>query len=131
MQLSALLLGAFVSGATAVVTTVGHNSTLDINQAVYIENAPVLGAGAGEGSLNQCTMLTDAQKANEAAPFVKVCGTGIKATFYLRGRCKEYYEHMKVVGQCSTKMDSVTCDEWSPEKDAKFGHYQSYVIEQC
>ena len=50
-------------------------STLDINQKVYVENAPVLGIGGKE--------FTDAHVANEGVPTVTVCGTGIKATVFL------------------------------------------------
>ena len=66
---------------------------LDINQIVYIENSPVLGGGAGEGALNNCQAFAAAHVANPATPEVKVCGTGIKATFFLRGRCQEYSSH--------------------------------------
>jgi len=116
-----------VSAAIAGVT----KARLDINQKVYIENAPVLGDGAGEGSLNVCQGFAAAHVSNPDAPAVKVCGTGIKATFFLRGRCAEYYEHSKVVGKCDTGMGSDTCDTWSPSDDARFGAYQSYKIEPC
>ena len=55
---------------------------LDINQKVYIENAPVLGDGAGEGILNVCQAFAAAHVANPAAPKFKVCGTGIKAIIF-------------------------------------------------
>ena len=57
---------------------------LDINQKVYIENAPVLGDGAGETSLNQCKDFAPQHVANVAAPSVRVCGTGVKLTAYFR-----------------------------------------------
>ena len=114
--------------ANAAVT---RRTKLDINQKVYIENAPVLGDGAGEGALGKCSTFAAQHVANPDAPEVKVCGTGIKATFYLRGRCAEYYEHSKVVGKCDTGMPSSTCDSWSPADDKRFGAYQSYMIEQC
>ena len=103
----------------------------DINQKVYVEGQPVLGDGAGEGALNQCTTLAPQFVANPDAPRVKVCGTGIKATFFLRGRCETYYEHQKEIGKCDTGMPASTCDEYSPGEDPRFGHYQSYKIEQC
>eukprot|EP00408_Alexandrium_pacificum_P004383 CAMPEP_0171222156 /NCGR_PEP_ID=MMETSP0790-20130122/35119_1 /TAXON_ID=2925 /ORGANISM="Alexandrium catenella, Strain OF101" /LENGTH=52 /DNA_ID=CAMNT_0011688095 /DNA_START=57 /DNA_END=212 /DNA_ORIENTATION=+ len=44
--------------AVLVLAVAGHRSAkrskLDINQKVYIENAPVLGDTAGEGILNIC-----------------------------------------------------------------------------
>merc|ERR1719324_2141789 len=116
------LLALFVLVAPAASKVRVSKNRLDINQKVYIENQPVLGDGAGEGALNQCNALAPQFVANPDAPAVKVCGTGIKATFYLRGRCEEYYEHSKIVG---------TCDTRSPADDPRFGHYQSYKIEQC
>ena len=105
---------------------------LDINQIVYIENSPVLGGGAGEGALNNCQAFAAAHVANPATPEVKVCGTGIKATFFLRGRCQEYSSHYsKILGQCNSKLASNTCESWSPANDPTFGAYQSYLIEPC
>ena len=123
-----LLIAAAASPASALVL---KNKKLDINQKVYIENQPVLGEGAGEGALNNCVALAPQFVANPDAPKVKVCGTGIKATVFLRGRCETYYEHQKEIGKCDTGMPADTCDEWSPANDARFGHYQSYKIEQC
>merc|ERR1719277_1377476 len=129
MKLSALLV--LVLSTSAVAVLVNSSTQLDINQKVYIENAPVLGDGAGESALNECSAFAPQHVANPDAPEVKVCGTGIKATFYLRGRCEEYYEHSKVVGKCDSGMPSDTCDSFSPADDAAFGAYQSYKIEPC
>merc|ERR1719152_726758 len=69
-----------LDGQSALVQTkrsfIRRKSKLDINQKVYIENAPVLGDGAGDGALNKCRAFTAAHVANEAAPNFKVCGTG-------------------------------------------------------
>merc|ERR1719478_1696417 len=111
MQLSTIILSALALHAAALSKT---KNKLDINQKVYIETQPVLGDGAGEGALNQCNALAPQFVANPDAPAVKVCGTGIKATFFLRGRCEPYYEHSKEVGKCDTGMPSDTCDSWSP-----------------
>jgi len=108
-----------------------RKSKLDINQKVYVENSPVLGDGAGEAALNQCSAFATQHVENPDAPNFKVCGTGIKATVFLRGRCESYYEHQQVVGKCDTGMPSTTCDSFAPSMDAAFGHYQSYKIEQC
>merc|ERR1711957_148827 len=108
-----------------------RKSKLDINQKVYIENAPVLGDGAGDAALGKCREFTDAHVANPAAPTFKVCGTGIKATVFLRGRCEGYYEHSVTVGKCDKGAPASTCDVYSPANKAAFGHYQSYKIEQC
>ena len=113
---------------------------LDINQKVYIENAPVLGDGAGESLLNVCTNFASAHVANAAAPMVKVCGTGIKATIYLMGDppahhegsgCRDYYQYQWTVGKCDSGMPSETCDQLSPADDSRIGAAQSYLIEQC
>merc|ERR1719337_307125 len=108
-----------------------RKSKLDINQKVYIENAPVLGDGQGDAALNTCRAFTAAHVANPDAPKVKVCGTGIKATVFLRGRCEGYYEHSVQVGKCDSGAPPSTCDVYSPADKAAFGHYQSYKIEQC
>lgn len=108
-----------------------ESAKLDINQKVYIENQPVLGDGAGEGSLNQCLNFAPQFVANPDAPKVRVCGTGIKFTGYLRGRCAKYHANQKEIGSCDTSKAPDSCEEWSPADDANFGHYQSYKIEQC
>merc|ERR1711879_1112777 len=101
-------MGLATAGAVDLKT-----NRLDINQKVYIENQPVLGDGVGEGILNKCQSFAPSHVSNPDAPAVKVCGTGIKATFFLRGRCTEYYEHSKVVGSCDSGMASDSCEEWS------------------
>merc|ERR1719203_615834 len=104
---------------------------LDINQKVYIENQEVLGGSAGADALNKCRGFAAQHVSNPAAPVVKVCGTGIKMTAYLRNECQGYYEHSKVIGKCDTGMPPSTCDSFSPADDERFGHYQSYMIEMC
>eukprot|EP00448_Togula_jolla_P034799 CAMPEP_0170625188 /NCGR_PEP_ID=MMETSP0224-20130122/30625_1 /TAXON_ID=285029 /ORGANISM="Togula jolla, Strain CCCM 725" /LENGTH=79 /DNA_ID=CAMNT_0010951745 /DNA_START=53 /DNA_END=289 /DNA_ORIENTATION=+ len=69
--------------AAVLVIHVAATGRLDINQKVFIENSPVLGDGAGEGALNVCQAFADSHKKNMDTPAVKVCGTGIKATFFL------------------------------------------------
>mmetsp|Transcript_72162 Transcript_72162/g.181893 ORF Transcript_72162/g.181893 Transcript_72162/m.181893 type:complete len:129 (-) Transcript_72162:162-548(-) len=128
MQLRSLLLVALASTASC---TLVHKSTLDINQKVYIEGSPVLGDGAGETALNVCQAFARSHVDNEHAPAVKVCGTGIKTTFFMRARCENYYEHSKVLGSCNTGLPADTCESFSPAQDKTFGHYQSYLIEQC
>lgn len=115
----------------SLVTAHLFQNKLPITQKVYIENAPVLGDGAGEGALNQCRGFAPAHVSNPSDPEVKVCGTGIKATIYLRGECEQYYEHQVQVGKCDKSMPSETCETYSPSQNAAFGHYQSYKIEQC
>jgi hypothetical protein len=111
--------------------TLRRKAKLDINQKVYVENSPVLGDGAGDGALGKCREFTDAHVANPAAPTVTVCGTGIKATVFLRGRCEGYYEHSVTIGECNQGQPPSTCASYSPANKAAFGHYQSYKIEQC
>merc|ERR1740122_14360 len=110
------------------ISTKRQRLTLDNNQKVYIENQPVLGDGAGDGALGECRSLASFV-ANPDAPAVKVCGTNIKATFYLRPRCQGYYEHSKTLGQCDTGLPPDTCESWSPADDPRFGHYTSYMID--
>merc|ERR1712113_100629 len=108
---------------------VNSSTKLDINQKVYIENAAVLGDGAGEAQLNECTQFAAAHVSNPAAPTVKVCGTGIKATIFLRNRCESYYEHSTVIGKCDSSMPPSTCDSLGAPANPKIGAYQSYLIE--
>eukprot|EP00747_Dinoflagellata_sp_TGD_P157810 gnl/TRDRNA2_/TRDRNA2_177770_c0_seq9.p1 gnl/TRDRNA2_/TRDRNA2_177770_c0~~gnl/TRDRNA2_/TRDRNA2_177770_c0_seq9.p1 ORF type:complete len:134 (+),score=25.73 gnl/TRDRNA2_/TRDRNA2_177770_c0_seq9:84-485(+) len=131
-SLRAVLLAVLVVSAVGGrIATQRQRLTLDNNQKVYIENQPVLGAGAGDGALNQCRSIAPQHVANPDAPAVKVCGTNIKATFYLRAQCKSYYEHQKTVGSCDESMPDNSCESWSPSDDQKFGAYQSYIVQTC
>lgn len=125
------ILLALVASVSGKILFPKSNAKLDINQKVYIENAPVLGDGAGEGALGTCQQFASSHVKNVDAPEVKVCGTGIKVTAYLRNRCAEYYEHSQQIGDCDKNRGSDSCQSWSPDNNANFGHYQSYVIEQC
>eukprot|EP00928_Gymnodinium_smaydae_P051566 TRINITY_DN3511_c0_g1_i2.p2 TRINITY_DN3511_c0_g1~~TRINITY_DN3511_c0_g1_i2.p2 ORF type:complete len:142 (-),score=39.50 TRINITY_DN3511_c0_g1_i2:56-481(-) len=138
--LKAITLVATFGTASAKLFFQKNNAQLDINQKVYIENAPVLGDGVGEDLLGKCTNFAKAHVDNAEAPKVKVCGTGIKATIYLRGDppahhegsgCREYSKYQWTVGKCDKFMASDTCDEISPAMDANIGAAQSYIIEQC
>eukprot|EP00397_Hematodinium_sp_SG-2012_P065538 GEMP01095588.1.p3 GENE.GEMP01095588.1~~GEMP01095588.1.p3 ORF type:complete len:127 (+),score=24.30 GEMP01095588.1:105-485(+) len=106
-------------------------SGLDINQQVFIEGTQVLGGASGEAALNLCQTLAQSFVKEASKPNVKVCGTNIKATFYLRGRCEDYHKYQYVVGSCDTSLPSNSCQEFTPESDANFGAVQSYQIEQC
>jgi len=127
-----------LAGARGLIA--GKKAKLDINQKVYIENATVLGDGAGEGALNQCTAFAASHVSNPAAPTVKVCGTGIKATVYLLAAppahhdlttCRQYFSYQHTIGQCDTGMPSSTCEEASPATVPWMQTAQSYFIEQC
>ena len=87
---------------------------LDINQKVYIDNQPVLGAGAGDGALNICREFADQHVENPDKPAVWACGTSIKMTVFLRGRCEEYHDTQWTIGACNTKMTPSTCQLYSP-----------------
>merc|ERR1719159_596829 len=130
MQFRAFLCFLLAASAAGGLVTQAK-SNLDINQKVYVENAPVLGDGAGDAALGVCQTFAPQHVANPAAPVFKVCGTGIKATVFMRGRCESYYTHQKVVGKCDSGMPSSTCDSWSPSNQETFSAYQSYLIEQC
>ena len=131
MQFRTFLLLLAPLAATGAVTKFAAKAKLDINQKVYIENQPVLGDGAGEGALNKCRAFAPQHVSNVDAPTVKVCGTGLKMTAYLRGECNAYYEHSREIGTCDTGAAASTCDSYSPAQDPRFGHYQSYKIEPC
>merc|ERR1719191_1297867 len=131
MKVQTFLLLALAPLAVSGSLQFANKAKLDINQKVYIENQPVLGDGAGEGALNVCRSFAAQHVSDPAAPDVRVCGTGIKMTAYLRGECQGYYEHSKVIGKCDTGMPPSTCDSFSPAQDERFGHYQSYIIEPC
>merc|ERR1719364_433454 len=118
MQLLAVSLFATTVSGSAV--GFAARARLDINQKVYIESQPVLGDGAGDGALGVCRAFAAQHVSNPAAPVVKVCGTGIKMTAYLRNRCEGYYEHSKVIGKCDTGMPPSTCDSFSPAQDPNF-----------
>jgi len=111
----------------------GHQTVLglDINQKVYIEGQPVLGDTAGEDALNKCNFFAQAHVDNPQRPEVKVCGTGIKLTAFVRGRCESYHTHQWTVGSCDKSQPSDSCQTFSPTDDASFGASQSYKIEQC
>jgi len=122
---------ALISTRLGLAVVVNGTRKLDINQKVYIENAAVLGDGAGEDQLNECHSFADQHVSNPDAPTVKVCGTGIKATVFLRNRCEAYYEHSAPIGACNSALDAGTCVSMSPAQMPAMGAYQSYLIEQC
>ena len=128
MQLKIVILAFFAVGGAALRSSLAK---LDINQKVYIENQAVLGDGSGEGALNECQNLAPQFVSNPDAPKVKVCGTGIKATVYLRGRCEEYHDKQWTIGACDTTQPTGTCASLSPADDARMGASQSYKIENC
>ena len=126
MQIRAAVLGALVASASALGA-----KKMDDNPKVFIANLQVLGVGAGVGVLGVCRELAEQHVSNPDAPNVKVCGTGIFATFYLRGQCEAYYERSRKIGQCNTGMTPSNRDSYGPSQDLHFGHYQSNKIEQC
>ena len=86
MALALALVGsssALALGKTNQTATV----QLDMNQIVYVEGQPVLGSGAGTGALKKCSAFVDYMVSDPRKPDVKVCGTGIKMTVFLLGRC--------------------------------------------
>merc|ERR1719217_710019 len=113
------------------------SNKLDFFQKAYVEGEPVLGDGVGDGSLNQCKDLLDRVVAHPNQPIVKVCGTGIKMTVYLLGRCgggalsAADMAHTWDVGACDTTKPAETCEMFSPAADKRFGAVQSYKISQC
>merc|ERR1719473_2263437 len=84
------------------------STRLDINQKVYVGGQAVLGDGTGEGALEECRPFADYLVENPDDPEVKVCGTGIKMTVFMLGRCgvgsasHAHLGHKWVVGACDT-----------------------------
>merc|ERR1719214_42778 len=134
MKVAAVVFAALLSCSSA---RLAQKTKLDINQKAYIEGQAVLGDGAGQGNLNVCMGLADHLVSNPAAPVVKVCGTGIKLTVFLLGRCGEgsltgaHLAHTWVVGACDTGAPPSTCASFSPADDQRMGASQSYKITQC
>jgi len=124
-------------GLLAKRVQLGQKARLDINQKAYIEGQPVLGDGAGQGNLNKCMELADAFVKNPMAPDVKVCGTGIKLTVFLLGRCGEgsvnsaNLAHTWDIGACDSGLAPSVCKEKSPSQDKRMGVSQSYKVTQC
>ena len=117
-------------------TLVRKKSKLDINQKAYIAGRAVLGDGAGHGDLNKCIPLHDLYVQDPNYPEVKVCGTGIRMTVYLLGRCGEGHPaanmaHTWDIGSCDTAAPPSTCDSFGPSQDPRMGASQSYKITQC
>merc|ERR1719235_2639772 len=134
---SVALLCMFAAHCEASSLRVKQESKLDINQKAYVEGQPVLGDAAGEGALNVCRSFAEYMVSNPAKPEVKVCGTGIKMTVYLLGRCGEgslnsaQMAHQWEVGACDTGMSPKTCEGFGPDMDPRMGASQSYKITQC
>merc|ERR1719272_387371 len=126
-----------VSAACLSVSALDRKARLDMNQKAYIENNPVLGDGAGQDRLNKCVALAAQFVENPMAPTVKVCGTGIRLTVYLLGRCGEgslqnaHLGHSWEIGACDTGLDPKTCVEKGPRQDKRMGVSQSYKITTC
>ena len=100
---------------------------IDINQIVSIDNVNVFG-GDSDGVQDVCQHF-----ASNSGRVVKVQGTGIKVSVFLRNVCEEEHaeEHTQVVGSCDTQEASNTVQELSPATLEKLAHYQSYKIEKC
>merc|ERR1719359_216548 len=71
--------------------------------------------------------LADHFAANPNAPEVKVCGTGIKMTVYLLGRCGEgsltaaKTAHKWEVGPCDPGLSPPTCKTYGPANVKRMG----------
>merc|ERR1719164_428169 len=108
-----------------------NKQKLDINQVAYVEGQPVLGSGAGEGALNTCRAFAEYMVNNPAKPEVKVCGTGIKMTVYLLGRCGEGslnsadMAHQWEVGACDSGMSPKTCEGFGPDIDPRMVRHKA------
>jgi len=219
------------ASANSTLKKKAGKARLDLPGMVWVEDVPVL---RGADVIDQCTDFADSIVNDLQRPAVKVCGTGIRLTAYLLGRCAERlgedslipdhhavekathlcpehldgrgagyrgcqthsrsgrlcqkwtsqsphrhtrtpsnYGHSGLgdhnfcrnpdgartiwcytqtgrrweyceatppplrlapqweVGACDSSLDADTCEEFSPDDDARFGAVQSYKIEQC
>merc|ERR1719453_1108607 len=136
-HLSIAILGMLVAHNLAATLKAKNKAKLDINQKAYVEGQPVLGDGTGEGALNVCRSFAEYMVTNPSKPEVKVCGTGIKMTVYLLGRCGEgslnsaNMAHQWEVGACDSGLNPKTCEGFGPDIDPRMGASQSYKITQC
>merc|ERR1719389_694337 len=137
----AVLKAVLLLSCAASAAALGLRARLDINQAVYVEGNPVLSSTVGSGALNECRAFADFMVDNPDKPEVKVCGTGVKMTVFLLGRCGQMstgrglpsagMAHTWPVGACDPKFPPDICETFSPASDKRFGAAQSYKIEQC
>merc|ERR550514_2293017 len=130
-------LAACSADALSVIKKGKGQTQLDMFQKVYIEGEPVLGDGVGFEELNVCKNFLDRVVAHPNQPIVKVCGTHIKITVFLLGRCgggalsAADMAHTWDVGACDTTKPAETCEMFSPAADKRFGAVQSYKVTQC
>merc|ERR1719333_1452167 len=137
----ALALATAASGLSLSKTNVNEGVALTNTFKVYVEGQPVLGDGAGTGALKKCNAFPDFMVAHPMKPGVKVCGTGIKMTVFLLGRCGKQSTGRDLatagmapkwtIGACDKGLDANTCKTFSPKMEKAFGAAQSYMIEQC
>lgn len=122
-------------------------SKIDNFQKVYIDShevdlQPFFGDGrdgAGTNDLNDlnvCKEFDPLVVHDPSKPNVKVCGTRIKMTVYMLGRCgvgslTAGWSPTWELGACDTRLPPWTCESYSPSTDPRFGVAQSYKIEQC
>jgi len=110
-----------------------HQGGPDINQEVFIQNEPILDRKfVGPGALNVCRDLGEQHLSNPDP--VRVCGTGIRATFFARGGCELYYEHSHTFGVCDSSAPADYCDVGQGQglgQYPNFASYRSYLIEEC
>merc|ERR1712107_806834 len=117
----------------AVCATAAHlNSTgpLDIvTQGVSIDGVP-------ENRQGKCYNFLPGAITSTGRPVIKVCGTDVKLTAYLRNRCQDYHPsssdpYKLVVGVCDTKKAAGSCDQQSPETVQWLARAQSWKITSC
>ena len=114
---SVLFFVPLVAGATM-------KDQIDINQIVSIDSVNVFG-GDSNGVVGECR-----QFASDSGRVVRVQGTGIKVSAFLRNVCEKEHaeEHTQVVGSCDTQEPSNTVQELSPAILEKLSHCQSYKV---
>merc|ERR1719223_2313999 len=137
MQSSIVMLLCVCASGKLLSNRTKGMAKLDFYQKAYVEGEPVLGDGVGFEELNVCKNFLDRVVAHPNQPIVKVCGTGIKMTVFLLGRCgggalsAADMAHTWDVGACDTGAPPSTCASYGPSNDKRMGVSQSYKITQC
>jgi len=117
--------------AVKSVRSAVNGTQLPMTEIVRVDATEVMGQSSGFKQLGKCRFFSDAAQKNPDTPVVEVCGTKTKVTVFLRGRCKDYSQYTKEIGQCNTKMDSSGCVSAGPKTDPWIKHARSYSIEMC
>lgn len=125
---------AFVLSAVGVAGNLRllKKSTVPAGE-VFLSDSKVFGSGASGTvpAIGECVALSDAQQTSTTEPRIKVCGTSLKVTAFLKNGCADYKS--VDIGSCDSSKPASTCVEVDPKsaEQAGFQHFQSYKIDYC